>query len=199
MRRSSNCIGSGMQMPESRVPGGQHSEGNAHTVCVLGRQRASYGYGAERMRASTATVAVKGMSGTPARFVALLLLVLSPVHFAAQYTRTPLRTITGTVNDAGREPIRGAVVQIEAMDTLVIQSYETNETGTYHSQPALRLRLHPVGHVSRQPVEDLRCRQVRPRTGPRNPDYGRAGEVVASVRWRSAPSARSAQSSPLLP
>ncbi len=84
------------------------------------------------MRASTATVAVKGISGTPARFVALLLLVLSPVHFAAQYTRTPLRTITGTVNDAGREPIRGAVVQIEAMDTLVIQSYETNETGTYH-------------------------------------------------------------------
>ena len=100
---------------------------------------ASYGsetrpmlYGADRMMARTRTTAVKQLSGTLARIAALALLVLPAGHFAAQYTRTPLRTITGTVNDAGREPIRGAVVQIEAMDTLVIQSYETNETGTYH-------------------------------------------------------------------
>ena len=67
-----------------------------------------------------------------ARVWALALLVLPATHLSGQYTRNPLRTITGTVNDAGQEPIRGAVVQIEAMDTLVIQSYETNETGTYH-------------------------------------------------------------------
>ena len=50
----------------------------------------------------------------------------------AQYTRTPLRTITGTVTDAGTEPLRGAIVQIEATDTLVIQSYVTDEAGAYH-------------------------------------------------------------------
>ena len=61
----------------------------------------------------------------------LLALVLAPAA-RAQYTRTPLRTITGTVTDAGQEPLRGAVVQIEALDTLVIQSYETNESGEYH-------------------------------------------------------------------
>ena len=58
------------------------------------------------------------------------LLVMTLAH--GQYTRTPLRTITGTVTDAGQEPLRGAVVQIEALDTLVIQSYETNESGEYH-------------------------------------------------------------------
>ena len=72
------------------------------------------------------------LSGTAARVTALALLLLPGVPFAAQYTRTPLRTVTGAVTDGGREPIRGAVVQIEAADTLVIQSYETNETGTYH-------------------------------------------------------------------
>lgn len=54
------------------------------------------------------------------------------VASSGQYTRTPLRTITGTVTDGGQEPLRGAVVQIEAMDTLVIQSYQTDESGTYH-------------------------------------------------------------------
>lgn len=72
------------------------------------------------------------LSDTAARVTALALLLLPAVPFAAQYTRTPLRTVTGAVTDGGREPIRGAVVQIEAADTLVIQSYETNETGTYH-------------------------------------------------------------------
>ena len=67
-----------------------------------------------------------------ARLSAVALMLLPAMPFAAQYTRAPLRTVTGTVTDGGREPIRGAVVQIEAADTLVIQSYETNETGTYH-------------------------------------------------------------------
>ncbi len=49
----------------------------------------------------------------------------------AQYTRAPLRSVAGTVTDAGQEPLRGAVVQIEALDTLTIQSYETDERGTY--------------------------------------------------------------------
>ena len=61
---------------------------------------------------------------------AAVLLLGQPL--GAQYTRTPLRTITGTVTDAGQEPLRGAVVQVEALDTLVIQSYETNESGEYH-------------------------------------------------------------------
>lgn len=63
-------------------------------------------------------------------WIALLLLPLTPPQ--AQYTRNPMRNITGTVTDAGQEPLRGAVVQIEALDTLVIQSYETNERGEYH-------------------------------------------------------------------
>ena len=65
--------------------------------------------------------------------IAVALLMTHPAALqGGQYTRTPLRTITGTVTDAGQEPLRGAVVQIEAADTLVIQSYETSETGAYH-------------------------------------------------------------------
>lgn len=48
-----------------------------------------------------------------------------------QYNRAPLRSLSGTVS-AGKEPIRGAVVQIEAEDTMVIQSYVTDERGIYH-------------------------------------------------------------------
>ncbi|MGI4853780.1 MAG: carboxypeptidase-like regulatory domain-containing protein [Janthinobacterium lividum] len=55
-----------------------------------------------------------------------------PRGASAQYTRTPMRNITGTVTDGGHEPLRGAVVQIEALDTLVIESYQTNESGEYH-------------------------------------------------------------------
>lgn len=60
------------------------------------------------------------------------MLLFSATDGYAQYTRTPLRNITGTVTDGGHEPLRGAVVQIEALDTLVIQSFETNESGAYH-------------------------------------------------------------------
>ena len=61
---------------------------------------------------------------------AVLLMSLPPSQ--AQYTRTPLRNITGTVQDGGHEPLRGAVVQLEAAGTLVIQSYVTDERGQYH-------------------------------------------------------------------
>ena len=63
--------------------------------------------------------------------VPLVLLAMATVA-PAQYTRSPLRSVTGTVTDAGQEPLRGAVVQIEALDTLTIQSYETDERGTYN-------------------------------------------------------------------
>lgn len=53
-------------------------------------------------------------------------------RISAQMTRNPLRSVSGSVTDGGREPLRGAVVQIEAEDTLVIQSYVTDERGTYH-------------------------------------------------------------------
>ncbi len=66
----------------------------------------------------------------------LLALAMSPAWTAriapAQYTRNPTRTVSGSVTDASKEPLRGAVVQIEAADTLVIQSYVTDERGTYH-------------------------------------------------------------------
>ncbi|SDF78050.1 carboxypeptidase-like regulatory domain-containing protein [Terriglobus roseus] len=54
------------------------------------------------------------------------------VGIRAQITRNPLRSVSGAVTDGSREPLRGAVVQIEAEDTLVIQSYVTDERGTYH-------------------------------------------------------------------
>jgi hypothetical protein len=62
--------------------------------------------------------------------VAAMLMARAPSQ--AQYTRAPMRTISGTVQDGGHEPLRGAVVQIEAVGTLVIQSYVTDEKGEYH-------------------------------------------------------------------
>ncbi len=58
-------------------------------------------------------------------------LLSSPARVPAQYTRTPLRNITGSVTDASHEPIRGAVVQMETAGTLAIKSYVTDEKGTY--------------------------------------------------------------------
>lgn len=66
------------------------------------------------------------------RTLAGVVLALAAAPFAGQYTRAPLRTISGTVTDAGQEPLRGAVVLMEAADTLAIQSYQTNELGEYH-------------------------------------------------------------------
>jgi hypothetical protein len=54
------------------------------------------------------------------------------IGISAQITRNPLRSVSGSVKDGTNEPLRGVVVQIEAEDTLVIQSYVTDEHGTYH-------------------------------------------------------------------
>lgn len=59
-------------------------------------------------------------------------LLAASTTISAQMTRNPLRSVSGSVTDGGREPLRGAVVQIEAEDTMVIQSYVTDERGTYH-------------------------------------------------------------------
>ncbi|SEB84185.1 carboxypeptidase-like regulatory domain-containing protein [Terriglobus roseus] len=55
----------------------------------------------------------------------------APRLLNAQYTRNTPRNITGTVHDGGNEPLRGAVVQVEQEGTMVIQSYVTDERGTY--------------------------------------------------------------------
>ncbi len=65
-----------------------------------------------------------------AAFALTLVWTSIPAH--AQYTRNPARTISGTVTDASKEPLRGAVVQVEAADTLAIQSYITDKQGTYN-------------------------------------------------------------------
>lgn len=66
------------------------------------------------------------------RACALLTLIASLGAVAhGQYNRAPLRSLQGTVS-AGKEPVRGAVVQLEAEDTMVIQSYVTDERGVYH-------------------------------------------------------------------
>lgn len=65
------------------------------------------------------------------RAALLGLLVFAVTGLQAQYTRSPARNVTGTVTDAGQEPLRGAVVQIEAADTMVIASFITNDRGEY--------------------------------------------------------------------
>ena len=74
-----------------------------------------------------------GTGGRAARLVVgVAALLLGGMPSGAQYTRAPLRNISGSVTDASHEPLRGAVVQIEAAGTLVIQSYVTDERGIYH-------------------------------------------------------------------
>jgi hypothetical protein len=66
---------------------------------------------------------------------AMLALVLCSPAFSRVFSQTrpsDLRSVSGTVTDGGREPLRGAVVQIEAEDTMVIATYVTSETGEYH-------------------------------------------------------------------
>jgi len=55
----------------------------------------------------------------------------APRMLDVQYTRNAPRNITGTVHDGGNEPLRGAVVQVEQEGTMTIQSYVTDERGTY--------------------------------------------------------------------
>jgi hypothetical protein len=54
--------------------------------------------------------------------------------FSAQQTmgqKHPPRELTGTVTDPGHEPVRGAVVQLEAGDTHAIVTYLTGDDGRY--------------------------------------------------------------------
>jgi Carboxypeptidase regulatory-like domain len=64
--------------------------------------------------------------------VVWLPLCLASAAGAQQFSREPLRSVTGTVTDHSHEPLRGAVVELEATDTLAIESYVTDERGIYH-------------------------------------------------------------------
>jgi len=60
--------------------------------------------------------------------LALIALPLSAQTMGQQH----LRELTGTVTDPGHEPVRGAVVQLEAENTHAIVTYITGEDGRYH-------------------------------------------------------------------
>lgn len=78
------------------------------------------------------SVSARSKIRTAGLLAGMAALLLAGMPVPAQYTRTPLRNITGSVTDGGHEPLRGAVVQIEAAGTLVIQSYVTDQRGEYH-------------------------------------------------------------------
>jgi protocatechuate 3,4-dioxygenase beta subunit len=61
-----------------------------------------------------------------------MLAVCLAVANGQHYERDPLRSVSGTVTDHSKEPLRGAVVELEKTDTLAIESYVTDERGTYH-------------------------------------------------------------------
>lgn len=58
-----------------------------------------------------------------------LIATLAPSRFAHAQDKT--RNLTGTVKDHGREPLRGAVVQLENESTHSVISYITSRTGQY--------------------------------------------------------------------
>jgi hypothetical protein len=61
-------------------------------------------------------------------FLAATLLVTAPLSLAE---RDPPRTLTGTVTDHGKEPLKGAVVEVEDETTSAIVSYLTEADGTF--------------------------------------------------------------------
>jgi hypothetical protein len=63
------------------------------------------------------------------RFVALFLGIV--VSFPQNLAPASSRMLYGTVTN-DREPIRGAVVQLENCATLAVRSYITREDGRYH-------------------------------------------------------------------
>jgi hypothetical protein len=64
---------------------------------------------------------------------ALCSLVLAAAPLSAQTMgEQHLRELTGTVTDPGHEPVRGAIVQLEAENTHDIVTYITGEDGHYH-------------------------------------------------------------------
>jgi hypothetical protein len=62
---------------------------------------------------------------------ACLLAWMAATGYAQQFPRNPLRSVTGIVTDKGREPLRGAVVQLETGGSMAIESYVTDVRGTY--------------------------------------------------------------------
>jgi hypothetical protein len=58
-----------------------------------------------------------------------MLLIFAAVPFAAVAQQS--RVLYGTVKD-GVEPVRGAVVQLENLQTLEVRSYVTQKDGAYH-------------------------------------------------------------------
>ena len=59
---------------------------------------------------------------------AAALILLAP-SIPAQ--RDPPRTLTGTVTDHGKEPLKGAIVEVEDENTTAIISYLTEADGTF--------------------------------------------------------------------
>ncbi|SFR97116.1 Carboxypeptidase regulatory-like domain-containing protein [Granulicella pectinivorans] len=69
------------------------------------------------------------MPGFPSRTTILLCLTLmAPLALHAQ---EGTRNLTGSVTDTSREPLRGAVVQLENQNTHGIVSFITDRRGTY--------------------------------------------------------------------
>jgi hypothetical protein len=50
----------------------------------------------------------------------------------AQHPKSTLRSLTGTVTDTSREPLRGAVVQLQNPDNNSVESYLTDTDGHYN-------------------------------------------------------------------
>ncbi len=60
-------------------------------------------------------------------------LMLAALPVAAQMpTQTTLRTLSGTVTDTGREPIRGAIVELRNESSHELVTYITEIDGTYN-------------------------------------------------------------------
>ncbi len=79
------------------------------------------------------------------------------------------RTVLGTVRDEGGEPLRGAVVEIEAEDSMTIASYITGEKGEFHfhnlrgdadyhvwaSFRGHHSKHHEISKLERKPEQDV--------------------------------------------
>lgn len=73
----------------------------------------------------------RGLGKLPAVLCCMLLFALGRPARTQHFEHDPLRSVTGTVTDHSREPLRGAVVQLEMDATMTVQSYITDKRGTY--------------------------------------------------------------------
>jgi hypothetical protein len=64
--------------------------------------------------------------------VALCLLLLAVCAFAQSKKAPAERTVTGIVSDASGAPVPGAVVQLENMKTMQIQSFIAKDKGDFY-------------------------------------------------------------------